>query len=135
MTDRQAMFSLLLADGAAEQRLQDPVHQHIFRSGVLVRLMLLLEHHNANCGNAEVDALREIRNAVVHNKGDLALNRNQNSLQIVQAYLANLQAGGVPSKNKEPLRPFFTLRGSVVFFDVGGVSEHCRQVFMKNVPP
>lgn len=128
------MFSLLLADGAAEQRIEDPVHKHIFRSGVLVRLMLLLEYHNANYGNTEVDALREIRNAVVHNKGDLALNKNQNSLQLVQTYLASLQAGGIPSRHIKPLNPFFALQGSVVHFDVGGVSEHCRQVFMKNVP-
>lgn len=131
MNDQITMLHLLFADEAAERQLEDPLHQHIFRCGVLVRLMLLLEHHKANFGDAEIEALREMRNAVIHNSGDLSLNKNASSLSLVRSYLANLSAGSVASMHDKPLRPFFTLHGSRVQFDVGGISEHCRQVFMK----
>jgi hypothetical protein len=134
MTDRNTMLYMLFADGAAERQLEEPAHKHIFRSSVLVRLLLLLELHNVNSGNPELDALREMRNAVVHNNGDLSLNRNTNSLGLVQRYLSDLTSGLIPSMHSEPLRPFFSLHGSSVRFDAGGISEHCRQVFMKYVP-
>ena len=134
MTDKIAMLHMLFADSAAERQLDDPMHLHSFRCGVLVRLLLLLEYHNANTGTPEQDALREMRNAVVHNGGDLAKNRNPNSLSLVQTYLSDLTSGNVPSMHTEPLKPFFSLHGSSVRFDTGGISEHCRQVFMKYVP-
>jgi hypothetical protein len=134
MTDKITMFNMLFADGAAERQLDDPMHLHIFRCSVLVRLLLVLEYHNANTGTPEQDALREIRNAVVHNAGDLAKNRNPHSLSLVQGYLSDLTSGKVPSMHTEPLKPFFSLHGSSVRFDAGGISEHCRQVFMKYVP-
>lgn len=134
MTDKTAMLYMLFADGAAERQLDDPMHLHIFRCSVLVRLLLLLEYHGANNGTPEQDALREMRNAVVHNGGDLAKNRNPSSLSLVQGYLSDLSSGKVSSMHTEPLRPFFSLHGSSVLFDTGGISEHCRQVFMKYVP-
>lgn len=134
MTDRIAMLDMLFADDAAERQLNDPMHLHIFRCSVLVRLLLLLEHHNSNTGTPEQNALREMRNAIVHNGGDLAKNRKPNSLSLVQGYLSDLSSGNVSSNHSEPLKPFFSLHGSSVRFDAGGISEHCRQVFMKYVP-
>lgn len=128
------MFEMLFADSAAERQLKDAMHLHIFRCTILVRLLLLLEYHNANNGTPEQDALREMRNAVIHNGGDLAKNRNPGSLSLVKDYLSELTAGNVPSMHTEPLKPFFTLNGSSVLFNAGGISEHCRQVFMKYVP-
>ena len=90
------LFELLFADTTGERQLQDAAHLHIWRASVLVRLLLLLEHHGVNAGSPELDALREMRNAVVHNGGDLAKNRNQSSVSLVTGYLTDLAAGRMP---------------------------------------
>ena len=132
--DKESLFDLMFCDMAAENSTTDPNLKHILRSGVLIRLLMILEHYNAHMGTAEIDALREIRNAVVHNKNDLAGNRNSNSLQLATAYLADLQLGNIPSTHSEPLSPFFSLVGSKVQFDQGPITEHCRQIFMRVSP-
>ena len=90
MSDSGTALSLLFADNAAEREIQDPVELHILRCGILVRLLMLLEQHGVNFGNPEVDALREIRNAVIHNGGDLSQNRNRNALSIVRSFFSDL---------------------------------------------
>jgi hypothetical protein len=132
--DHATVFDLMFADGAGERQLEGEQNRHIFRASLLVRLLMFLESHGKNVGTPELDALREMRNAVVHNSDDLALNKNTRSVALVTDYLADLAAGKVASANPEPLRPFFSLDGTKVVFDKGPISETLRQIFMKSVP-
>ena len=128
------MLVLQLSDAAAENQLECPDHKHIFRSGVLTRLLMVLESEGGNSGSDEINALREIRNAVIHNSSDLSKNHNKNSLSLVQSYLAELENGHVLSAapSSEPLRVPFSLFGSVVKFDKGSIGEFCRQIYLKS---
>lgn len=132
--DHVTAFELMFADGAGERQLESDQNKHIFRASLLVRLLMFLEHHGKKFGTPELDAIREMRNAVVHNGGDLSLNKNSKSVSLVTEYLNDLVEGHVPSANPDALTPFFSLHGTNVAFDKGPVNETFRQIFMKNVP-
>jgi hypothetical protein len=113
-------FHLELAFGPAVDRLrrQDPTAnvdwaetEHYVRLGALAVACAMLEDAGLRQKNEHIQVLFEIRNALIHNDGDIGRNRNQSALPMAEAYLAtgkhnqlSAQLGG----------PFFSVSGTKV---------------------
>jgi hypothetical protein len=102
----------------------------------LVRTVILLEKHGKSNADQEIIAMREMRNAVAHNNCDLSLNRNGNSLQIVQDYLSDLGSNRIinANLNNSPMPAYFSLCGTIISFDASQIHEHLRYIILKHIP-
>ena len=116
--------------------------RNIFRGMIIVRMAVVLEDNILEHGDLELNAIRELRNAILHNNFDTSKNwidakKKSPGLaeSIIRDYLTELKNGNIPSApgNPEPLRPYFSMDGSIVRLDQGAVSEPCRQILMKRL--
>ena len=126
-------FDLFFADGAADRELNEQELLDIFRGTLLIRTVMMLEAKKVRGGTPEMDAIREMRNAIVHNQFDLSLNHEKKSFSLVSKYHGDLANGKIPDSNGSPLRSFFSLDGTILRFDCGPVHEACRQLIMKYI--
>jgi hypothetical protein len=85
--------------------------EHYVRIGALSSACVLLEDANLKGTNVHIRLLFEIRNAFIHNKGDMALNRNSDSLQDAINYI---QDNGHKDLSDKLDSPYFSINGSVV---------------------
>lgn len=84
---------------------------HYVRVGALAVGCALLEDAGLKAKDEHVRLLFEIRNALIHNAGDMALNRNTKALGDAQRYLSNASHATL---SPEIGSPFFSLTGTVV---------------------
>lgn len=89
---------------------------HYVRIGALAVACAILEDAGHKQKSEHVKLLFEIRNALVHNAGDIALNRNTSALPSAQSYLQNQ---GHLRLSANLTDPYFTLNGSVVTLQPG----------------
>jgi hypothetical protein len=113
-------FHLELAFGPAVLRQQrnDPdanidwtKTDHYVRIGALSVACALLEDAGLKKKNEHIRMLFEIRNALIHNGGDMALNRNSSALISAQNYLNQDRHKDI-SQNLDS--PYFSLTDTVV---------------------
>ena len=81
------------------------------RLGALATACAILEDAGRKGNDEHIQVLFEIRNALIHYGGDIALNKNTRALSKAQAYLANSRHNQI-SNNLDG--PFFSLTGSQV---------------------
>ena len=81
------------------------------RLGALATACAILEDAGRKGSNEHIQVLFEIRNALIHNCGDIALNTSSTALSKARAYLANSKHSEISSNLDGP---FFTLIGSKV---------------------
>ena len=74
----------------------------------------LLERSGLKGANEHVTVLFDIRNALVHNGGDLSQNTKKTALAEATDYLAKSKHLAL---SKELLKPFFSLSGSIVHLE------------------
>ena len=86
------------------------------RLGALATACAILEDAGLRGSNEHIQVLFEIRNALIHNCGDMALNKKSTALSKAQVYLANSRHGEI-SPNLDA--PFFSLNGSMVSLSPG----------------
>jgi hypothetical protein len=113
-------FHLELAFGPAVDRMrhQDPdakidwdETEHYVRIGALAVACALLEDAGLRDKNEHVRVLFEIRNALIHNDGDISRNRNRRALPMAEAYLA---ASTHTQLSDQLGEPFFAVSGTKV---------------------
>jgi hypothetical protein len=118
-------FHLELALGSAVQRTKHGAPfakidwgttDHYVSIGALAVACAVLEDAGLRNKNEHVKLLFEIRNALIHNAGNLALNRKPTALADAQTYL---QTKGHLRLSPELTQPFFSLKGSVVKLEPG----------------
>lgn len=84
---------------------------HYVRIGALAVACAILEDAGLKKKNEHIGLLFEIRNALIHNGGDMAMNRNAQALQNARNYL-NLARHRDISQNLDA--PYFSLAGTIV---------------------
>lgn len=113
-------FHLELVFGSAVDRIrrQDPTAnidwaktEHYVRIGALAVACAMLEDAGLRRNNIHIEVLFEIRNAVIHNDGDISRNRNASALSLATGYLASKQYLLLSKELKEP---FFSISGTHV---------------------
>lgn len=113
-------FHLELAFGPAVDRMrrQDPdaninwdETEHYVRIGALAVACAMLEDAGLRAKNEHVRVLFEIRNALIHNDGDIAMNKYSRALPLASAYLA---AGKHTQLSTQLGGPFFAMSGTKV---------------------
>lgn len=84
---------------------------HYVRIGALAVACAILEDAGLKLKNEHIRQLFEIRNALIHNGGNLALNRNSNAVLSAQNYLNQGRHKNI-SQNLDA--PYFSLIGTTV---------------------
>jgi hypothetical protein len=84
---------------------------HYVRIGALATACVMLEDAGRKNSTEHIQVLFEIRNALIHNNGDLAKNRNSKALVDAQAYLAKSKHLDLSSSLASP---YFSIVGTVV---------------------
>ncbi len=132
--DHSDYLDLQFAEKLVDRNLShNPDMQGIYRGMIVVRTAIVLEENNVRTG-VQPEALREIRNAVLHNGFDASKNRNKDAVLIINRYFSDLQDGAISRRDNRTLDPFFSLDGSKIVFDMGEVGEPCRQILMFHFP-
>lgn len=85
--------------------------RHYVDVGALSAACVLLEDSNLKGTNEHIRLLFEIRNALIHNNGDMSLNRNSNSLHDAENYIQENRHKDLSEKLDSP---YFSLNGTVV---------------------
>lgn len=84
---------------------------HYIRIGALATACALMEAEGLKGRDQHVRLLFELRNALIHNSGDISKNTNRNALQLAKHYLAqNLHLELSPELSV----PFYSLHGPLV---------------------
>lgn len=85
--------------------------EHFLMIGALATACAMMEAEGLKGRDEHIRLLFELRNALIHNSGDLSKNNNKNALAIAQSYLTNNLHLGLSQKLPGS---FFSLQGSNV---------------------
>jgi len=84
---------------------------HYIRIGALATACALIEEEGLKGRNEHIKLLFELRNALIHNSGDLSKNKYRKALQLAENYLAQNHHLEL---SPELSVPFFSLHGPLI---------------------